>query len=80
MHKTTVYLDPRELRQLKHLALRSGKGSAAQLIREAVRGLLADSARTVSFKFLRKVLRRRGASTRFGDPVAYQRALRKEWA
>ncbi len=77
--KTTIYLDDKELKDLKILATRLTKGSAADLIRQAVRDLLRTKSQPASFKFLKKHLVKKPSRTSFGDAVSYQRSLRKEW-
>ena len=80
MKKTTIYLEEKELRELKILAARIPHGNAARLIRQAVRDLLKKGPDKSEFRFLRKTLRQKPSPTSFGDAVDYQRSLRKEWA
>lgn len=79
MTKTTVYLDERELRALKDLAGKLRGMSAATLIREAVRDLLKKKRTAPSFRLLKKYLSKKPGASSFGEPIRYQRALRKDW-
>ncbi|MCC6271982.1 MAG: ribbon-helix-helix protein, CopG family [Deltaproteobacteria bacterium] len=80
MQKTTIYLDDKELKELKVLAAKLTRGSAADLIRQAVREFIhTKKSRPACFAFLKKHLRKKRSPTSFHDPVSYQRSLRKEW-
>jgi hypothetical protein len=79
MKKTTLYLDPKEMNELKILAARLSKGSASDLIRRAVRDFLKKTREEPSHGFLKKHLQKKARATSFGDGVSYQRSLRGEW-
>ncbi len=79
MTKTTVYLEEKELQDLKALAHKFRGMSAATLIREAVRDLLRKKRSAPSFRLLRKHLSKKPGRSSFGDAVRYQRDLRKDW-
>jgi len=79
MKKTTLYIDEKELRELKLLAAKLSQGSASDLIRQAVRDFIKKNKEKPSHPFLKKHLNKKAHSTTFGDGVAYQRSLRKEW-
>jgi hypothetical protein len=79
MKKTTLYLDEKEMKELKILAAQLSKGSASNLIRRAVRDFLNKTKEHPSFSFLRKHLQKRPRATSFGDGVTFQRSIRKEW-
>lgn len=80
MHKTTIYLDEKMLQELKMLAAKTPKANLVGLIRQALREFLAKSALRNRHGHLKKILKQKPRKTGFGDPVAYQRALRKEWS
>jgi ribbon-helix-helix CopG family protein len=79
MKKTTLYLDEKEMNELKILAAKLSQGSASNLIRRAVRDFLNKTREQPSFSFLKKHLQKKARPTSFGDGVFYQRSLRKEW-
>lgn len=79
MKKTTLYLDEKEMNELKILAAKLSKGSASNLIRRAVRDFLKKTKEQPSFSFLKKQLHKKARTTSFGDGVSYQRSLRREW-
>ncbi|MBI2336466.1 MAG: hypothetical protein HYU97_06855 [Deltaproteobacteria bacterium] len=79
MQKTTIYLDERELKQLKILAAEHIEGSVAKLIRKAVRRFVSDISHQRELKFLKKILQSPPRKTSFRDGVRYQRSLRREW-
>ena len=80
MKKTTIYLGDRELRALKVLATKMVGGNAATLIRQAVSDFLRKKKQKNTFTFFKKILHQKPSHTSFGDPVEYQRLLRKEWS
>ncbi|MBI4125138.1 MAG: hypothetical protein HY466_04330 [Deltaproteobacteria bacterium] len=79
MHKTTIYLDERMLRELKMLTAKTPKANMVSLIRQALREFLAKSGEQNRHAYLKRMLKQKPRKTSFGDPVSYQRALRKEW-
>lgn len=79
MHKTTIYLDPKDLRTLKMLAAQSPQVNVVTLIRQALHDFLKKVKQTSHFPFLKRLLKRKASATSFGDAVSYQRSLRKEW-
>lgn len=79
MQKTTIYLEEPMLRELKMLAAKTPKANMVSLIRRALREFLAKSGVRNRHAYLKKILKQKPRKTSFGDPVAYQRALRKEW-
>lgn len=79
MHKTTIYLDEKDLRALKMLAAQSPQINVVTLIRQALRDFLNKMTQRPHFSYLKKLLKKKPSSTSFGDGVSYQRSLRKEW-
>ncbi len=79
MHKTTIYLNEREISQLRLRATKRQRISIASLIRQAIQSFLKESPKKESFSFLKNQIRKRPSKTPFGDAVSYQRSVRREW-
>lgn len=79
MYKTTLYLDPRDVKSLKTFADRAGHKTMTACIREAIREYLLRRRRGGGAKAAAAKIRGIVPKGTFGDPVAYQRRLRGEW-
>ncbi len=79
MKKTTLYFDEKELKDIKILAIKLAKGSASDLIRQAVGDFIRRNKQRPPFSFLKKHLLKKPRATSFPDAVSYQKSLRKDW-